>query len=79
MHNLQEFGIMCLELINSIINQYQEKFSIRLTLFEGPAVLICSSYAATSSHVATTAYVGVNFASGNPRCTSWVSRRTNDE
>lgn len=49
-----------------------------LTLFEGPAVRVRSSYAATSSHVATTACVGVNFASGNPRCTSWVSRWMNE-
>ena len=52
--------------------------SIHLTLFEGPLVRVGSSYAATFSHVATTACVGVNFASGNPRCTSWVSRWMNE-
>lgn len=52
--------------------------SIHLTLFEGPLVRVGSSYAATFSHVATTACVGVNLASGNPRCTSWVSRWMNE-
>lgn len=47
---------------------------IHRTLFDGPAVRACSSYAATLSHVATTAWVGVNVASGNPRCTSWRIR-----
>ena len=54
------------------------KPSIHLTLFDGPLVRVGSSYAATFSHVATTTCVGVNLASGNPRCTSWVSRWANE-
>lgn len=52
--------------------------SSTFTLLDGPAVRVCSSYAATFSHVATTAWVGVNLASGNPRCTSWMIRWMNE-
>lgn len=51
-------------------------FDWDLTRFEDPELRDGSSYAATFSQVATTACVGVNLASGNPRETSWMRRWT---
>lgn len=71
----REGGGVCLtrdmEAVGGVMRVPGVTFFTRLTLFKGAVTRLWSSYAATFSHVATTACVGVNFASGNPRCTSW--------